>query len=81
MYDMYRWDQPEQASDGGGGRTTAGRTQPAGSGAAGTDRPPAVNGAAHTRRATGARSPGAHAVQVALDLRDNGGDSSAARDQ
>jgi hypothetical protein len=81
MYDMYRWDQPERAADGGGGRTTAGHTQPAVSGAVGTDRPPAANGAGQTRRATGARSSGAQAVQVALDRRDNGGDSGAARDQ
>jgi hypothetical protein len=80
MYDMYRWDQPERAGD-GGGSTTAGHTQPAASGAAGTDRPSAVNGAGQTRRAAGARSSGAQAVQMALDRRDNGGDSGAARDQ
>jgi hypothetical protein len=78
MYDMYQWDQPEQAS---GGRAMTGHTQPAATGAAGTGPRQATNGAAHPRRATGARSSGAQAVQVALDLRDNGGDSGAARDQ
>ncbi len=82
MYDMYQWDQPEQAGDGGGRTVTARRAQPATSGAAGPGGPPAANGASHTPRgATNGRDPGARAVQVALDLRDNGGDFRAARDQ
>lgn len=62
MYDMYRWDPPDEATDAGSGR--------------------AVNGTEHPgRRAMGDRSSAAQAVQVALDRRDNGGDSGASRYQ
>ena len=68
MYDMYYWDQPE---------------------------PPGPAAADQGQAATGARPAGPHpaarpadpypgpvqAVQVALDRRDNGGDSGAPRDQ
>ncbi len=78
MYDMYRWDQSEHAANGGGRTVTAGRAQPAGAGVARPGGPAAANGAAHP---AGGPASGAQAVQVALDLRDNGGDSGAARDQ
>jgi hypothetical protein len=88
VYDMYRWDQPEQVGDGGGGgggrAVTSHQARPAvnGAGPAVNGARPAVNGARPARRGgTGGRGSGAQAVQMALDLRDNGGDSSAARDQ
>ena len=79
MYDMYHWDQPDQAALNGAKRPS---------------RP--VRGTRHPRRvaqpghpapagrgpgAAGAPGPAAHAVQVALDRRDNGGDSGATSDQ
>jgi hypothetical protein len=77
VYDMYYWDQPDQDALNGAkrpSRPVRGTRHPR--------RP--VNGAAHpgpAGRGTGAASPAAQAVQVALDRRDNGGDSSARRDQ
>ena len=69
MYDMYYWDKPEPP---GPARLTGARhpRRPAGR-------------TAHPRRpAGGAPCPGpVQAVQVALDRRDNGGDSRAPRDQ
>ena len=72
MYDMYYWDQPGQDELNGAKRPS---------------RP--VRGTRHPRRpahgahrgAAGATGPAAQAVQVALDRRDNGGDSSVRRDQ
>jgi hypothetical protein len=80
VYDMYHWDQPGQAALDGAKRPS---------------RP--VRGTRHPRRpvrgaaqpgsagrgtgAAGAAGPAARAVQVALDRRDNGGDSSVRRDQ
>ena len=40
-----------------------------------------VRGTRHPRRGTMPAGPAAQAVQVALDRRDNGGDSGARRDQ
>jgi hypothetical protein len=69
VYDMYYWDQPEPPG------------------------PAALTGARHSRRPAGRTAhprrpaggipyPGpVQAVQVALDRRDNGGDSGAPRDQ
>ena len=69
MYDMYHWDQPEPPG------------------------PASLTGARHSRRPAGrtayprrpaARTPRpgpVQAVQVALDRRDNGGDSGAPHDQ
>ena len=72
MYDMYYWDQPDQDALNGAERPS---------------RP--VRGTRHPRRpvngvhpgVAGATGPAAQAVQMALDRRDNGGDSSARRDQ
>ena len=66
MYDMYYWDQPDQDALDGARRP---------------GRP--VRGTRHPRRPARGAHPGmaAQAVQVALDRRDNGGDSSARRDQ
>jgi hypothetical protein len=79
VYDMYYWDQPDQAALNGTQRPS---------------RP--VRGIRHPRRPVHGAPPGspapagrdaraagpaAQAVQVALDRRDNGGDSSARRDQ
>ena len=61
MYDMYHWDQPDPAA--GSGTERPGRTGPPG---------PAGPGGG-----TGPTGPAAHAVQVALDRRDNGGDVGA----
>ena len=69
MYDMYYWDQAEP---------------PPAAALTGTRHPrrPARR-TAHPRRPAGATPhPGpVRAVQVALDRRDNGGDSGAPRDQ
>ena len=70
MYDMYYWDQPDQDALNGAKRPS---------------RP--VRGTRHPRRPAGGAHPGAasatglaaQAVQVALDRRDNGGDSGAPR--
>ena len=69
MYDMYYWDKPEPP---GPARLTGARHP---------RRP--VGRAAHPHRPAGrAPHPGpVQAVQVALDRRDNGGDSRAPRDQ
>jgi hypothetical protein len=67
VYDMYYyWDQPGQDALNGAKRPS---------------RP--VRGTRHPRRPAQGAHPGAaaQAVQVALDRRDNGGDSSARRDQ
>jgi hypothetical protein len=63
---MYHWDQPDQAALNGAQRPS---------------RP--ARGTRHPRRPVhGAPAgPAAQAVQVALDRRDNGGDSSVRRDQ
>ncbi|HUL28637.1 MAG TPA: hypothetical protein VLW44_23005 [Streptosporangiaceae bacterium] len=59
VYDMYYWDQPGQEALNGAKRPS---------------RP--VRGIRHPRRpASGAAGPAARALQVALDRRDNGGDS------
>ena len=68
MYDMYHWDQPEPP-----GPAPLTGTRPA--------RRPAGR-AAHPRPAGGVPCPGpVQAVQVALDRRDNGGDSRTPRGQ
>jgi hypothetical protein len=58
VYDMYHWDQPDPAA--GSGTERPGRTGPP--------------GLAGPGGGTGPTGPAAHAVQVALDRRDNGGD-------
>ena len=69
MYDMYYWDQPEPP-----GPAALTRAHPS--------RRPAGRTAHRRRPAGGSPHPGpVQAVQVALDRRDNGGDSSAPRDQ
>ena len=82
MYDMYYWDQPDQDALNGAkrpSRPVRGSRHPrrpvygAHPGAAG----PAGRGTG----AGDAAGAAAQAVQVALDRRDNGGDSSAHRDQ
>ena len=84
MYDMYFWDQPGQDALNGAkrlSRPVRGTRHPR--------RPvygahPAAGAAGPAGRGTGAgdaTGAAARAVQVALDRRDNGGDSSARRDQ
>ena len=69
MYDMYYWDQPEPPG-------------PAAVTGARPSRRPAGRTAHPHRPAGGTPHPGpVQAVQVALDRRDNGGDSAAPRDQ
>ena len=69
MYDMYYWDQPEPP-----GPAALTRACPS--------RRPAGRTAHRRRPAGGSPHPGpVRAVQVALDRRDNGGDSGAPRDQ
>jgi hypothetical protein len=76
VFDMYYWDQPDQAALDSAKRPS----RPV----RGTGHPRPVHGAAHPQpagRGTGAAGLAAQAVQVALDRRDNGGDSSTRRDQ
>ena len=72
MYDMYAWDQPASSADERAEPGAAPRE--AGHAASGTQ----VAYASHASRAD---HPGraAHAVQVALDRRDNGGDAGSGR--
>jgi hypothetical protein len=67
---MYYWDQPDQPARGGTVRPG--------------HRPDGARRAARAASATAVPAGGgraAHAVQVALDRRDNGGDSGATSDQ
>ena len=67
MYDMYHWDRPAPATEDAETSRARASHQAAANGA----------GRAHAR----ARQPrAAQAVQVALDRRDNGGDSRDSRD-
>lgn len=69
MYDMYYWDQTEPP----GPAALTGTRQP---------RRPARRTARPRRPGGGTPHPGpVQAVQVALDRRDNGGDTGAPRDQ
>jgi hypothetical protein len=72
VYDMYAWDQPASSADEHAEPGAAPRE--AGHAASGTQ----VAYASHAGRAD---HPGraAHAVQVALDRRDNGGDAGSGR--
>jgi len=75
VYDMYYWDQPDQPARGGAVRPGH---RPGGAGRAGR----AAGATTRPGRAVPAGGgPAAHAVQVALDRRDNGGDSGATSDQ
>jgi hypothetical protein len=84
VYDMYYWDQPDQAARSGAkrpGRPVRGSrhlSRP-GSGSRHPARPD--GGGTRTGGVAGPAGPAAQALQVALDRRDNGGDSSARRDQ
>jgi len=89
VYDMYYWDQPGQDALNGAKRPSRPvrgirhHLRPAGGPHRGHPAP-AGRGPGAAGRGTGAAgpaSPAAQAVQVALDRRDNGGDSSARRDQ
>ena len=74
MYEMYHWDQPDPAALTGAGHPGrgAGRARRRGGQAGGTG---------HTGPGGRGTGPAAQAVQVALDRRDNGGDSCAPCDQ
>ena len=75
MYDMYAWDQPASSAD---EHTKPGAApRDAGRAAAGTQ----VAYANHASHASLADHHGraVHAVQVALDRRDNGGDAGSGR--
>jgi hypothetical protein len=87
VYDMYHWDQPDPAAGSGterpGRRVNAtgrprrqahGVGRPAQPGRPG---PAGPRGGAGPAGGTGPTGPAAHAVQVALDRRDNGGDVGA----
>ena len=81
MYDMYAWDQPASSADEHAEPSVAPRD--AGRAASATR----VAYASHANRASRADHPGrvdhssraVHAVQVALDRRDNGGDAGSGR--
>ena len=82
MYDMYHWDQPDPAARSGTehpGRRVNGTERPRRQ-VHGAGRPEQPGGTGPTGPAgggTGPTGPAAHAVQVALDRRDNGGDAGA----
>jgi hypothetical protein len=69
VYDMYHWDGSAPATEDAAeaGRARAGH-------------PAAANGARKSHARAG-QAPAAQAVQVALDRRDNGGDSRDPRDR
>jgi hypothetical protein len=93
VYDMYHWDQPDPAAGSGTERPRrrvngterprrqvhgAGRpAQPERPGPAGPGASTGPTGPAGPGGGTGPTGPAAHAVQVALDRRDNGGDVGA----
>jgi hypothetical protein len=92
VYDMYYWDQPQPPGPPGPpgqAMLTGARHRGRPAGGARQPRPPApgiprprlpADRTAHRGPANPA-GPAAQAVQVALDRRDNGGDSGAPRDQ
>lgn len=69
MYDMYHWDQSAPATEDTADTSRARASYRA-----------AANGSAK-EHARAAQAPAAQAVQVALDRRDNGGDSRDSRGQ
>jgi hypothetical protein len=69
VYDMYHWDRSAPVTEDTAETTRARASH--GAAANGADRAPGWAG----------RAPAAQAVQVALDRRDNGGDSHDSRDQ
>ena len=75
MYDMYAWDQPASSADEHAEPAVAPRD--AGRAASGSQ----GAHASHAHRASRADHSGraVHAVQVALDRRDNGGDAGSGR--
>ncbi len=77
MYDMYHWDQPDPAAGSGterpGRRVNATERPRRQAHGAGLPAQPGNPGPAGPG-GTGPTGPAAHAVQVALDRRDNGGD-------
>jgi hypothetical protein len=79
VYDMYAWDQPASSADEHAEPGVAPGVAPrdAGRAANGTQ----VAYASHANRTSRADHPGraVHAVQVALDRRDNGGDAGSGR--
>ena len=68
MYDMYAWDQPASSADE--------HAEPA---AALGETGRAASGTQVTHAHHASRAPAVHAVQVALDRRDNGGDPGSGR--
>jgi hypothetical protein len=91
VYDMYYWDQSQPPGPPGPGPVvltgTEHRGRPARSArqpqppASGVPRPRTPADRTAYRRPADLAGPAAQAVQVALDRRDNGGDSAAPRDQ
>ena len=75
MYDMYAWDQPASSAEEHAEPGVAPRD--GGRAASGTQ----VAYASHANRGSRADHPGraVHAVQVALDRRDNGGEAGSGR--
>ncbi len=88
MYEMYHWDQPDPAAvngaeypgRAGGTGYRSRRARPAGPVGSARRRVGQAVGSRHTGPGHGT-GPAAQAVQVALDRRDNGGDSRAPGDQ
>ena len=81
MYDMYAWDQPASSADEhaepGAAPRDAGRARQV----AYANQASRASQASRANQASRADHPGraVHAVQVALDRRDNGGDAGSGR--
>jgi hypothetical protein len=82
VYDMYHWDQPDPAAGGGTERPSrrvngTERPRRQGHGAGRPAQPGRAGPSGAAGSGTGPSGRAAHAVQVALDRRDNGGDAGA----
>ncbi len=84
MYEMYHWDQPDPAALTGAehpGRRAGGPGHRGRGAGPARRRGGQAGGTGHTGPGGRGTGPAAQAVQVALDRRDNGGDSCAPCDQ
>jgi hypothetical protein len=81
VYDMYHWHRIDAGTDDSARRTTGATASTAHRGAPPRHANGGGPGGGHAHGGSPAAGPAVQAVQVALDLRDNGGDLAAARDE